>query len=97
MSDNRDHYRHDPNSMDSMFTRILERLDAQDRMHLNGREEQGKQNKEIIQKLDGMDARTTLLEQRNLVRDTRTGMISGAAAMIVSVAVWIVEHFTNKN
>ncbi len=66
-------------------------------MHLNGREEQGKQNKEIIQKLDGMDARTTLLEQRNLVRDTRTGMISGAAAMIVSVAVWIVEHFTNKN
>lgn len=96
MSNERGPFRHDPNSMDSMFSRILERLDAQDRMHANTRLEQAEESRKILEQVENMDRRTTLLERWKDVSDARATWIGGAVALVVSFGGWLIEHFGGK-
>lgn len=97
MSNEPDHFRHDPRSMDSMFSRIMERLEAQDRMHVNARDEQRQANEKIIARIDASDARTTLLERWKDVSDARVTVIGAVIAGAVSVGAWLIEHFGGKS
>jgi hypothetical protein len=84
--------------MDSLFSVILERLNAQDRISENRAREQAEANEKILARIDASDVRTTLLERWKDVSDTRAGMIAGAAAAVVSLIAYLVQlwHGSSK-
>lgn len=83
--------------MDSMFSRIMERLDAQDRMHVNARNAQAEDSKKLLAAVEDMDGRTTILERWKDVSDARVTLVGGIVAGLVSLGAWLIEHFGGKN
>lgn len=80
-----------------MFSRIMERLEAQDRMHVNARDEQRTANEKIIARIEDSDRRTTLLERWKDVSDARVTVVGSIVALIVSAGAWVIEHFGGKS
>ena len=75
----------DPNSSDSMFSKILERLDAQDAM-LQG----------IKAAVDKTNGRVSGLERWRDIITAKTALISGGVTTALGVAAWLIDHLGGR-
>jgi len=82
----------DENSSDAMFSRILERLDGQDR----AAEARDKAANEKLDRIERQalktNGRVTLLESWQTDVKARVAVVAGSVSVVIAVAAAIVEH-----
>lgn len=72
---------YDPNSNDSMLSRIMQRLDTQDETL-----------KQILHEVKKTNGRVTAIETREEVARGKIAAISAVVSAVVGIASWLLTH-----
>ena len=85
---------YDANSNDAMFSRIIAKLEEQDRAAASSRTELIGVLREVRDEVKKTNGRVTSLEKWRTVVNAKVTTIAAAVSVAASLAAWIVERFT---
>ncbi len=95
MSSNNEEY--NPNSMNAIVSRILERMDQQDEFVSARMDQQDAVLNRVEANLGKYDSRTTALERWKDVSNAKAGAIGGVVAMVITAGAWLWDHLFSKH
>ena len=84
---------YDPNSTDAMFSRVLARLDEQDRAAIKTNNDFLVILGEIRNEAKRTNGRVTELERWRDIITAKTAAIAGGISATIGAAAWLFQHF----
>ena len=84
---------YDPNSTDAMFSRIIVKIEEQDRMAAAARDEFMGVLREIRDEVKKTNGRVSGLEKWRAVINAKVATIAAGISVVGSIAGWLIEKF----